>query len=144
MFFVFFLHRQLRLVSEVPYRSAQTIVHTLSSLSKSVPCVAEPPAPPSPCPFFFFFSFFSIPCCQGLFSSSSPGISDYITNRWSGMDCQGHWVCEGSWLTLTTESIPCQFDGVPALVLLELCSTPAGAQTSPVPPRWMAATLLSS
>lgn len=79
--------------------------------------------------------------------SSSPlphrEISDYITNRWGGADCQGHWVCEGSWLMLPTESIPCQFERVPALVLLELSSTPAGAQILPVPSRWITETLFS-
>lgn len=127
-----------RLVGEVPYRPVQTIVRSLSSLFKLVPCVAEPPVPPP------FCSFFSIPLSSLLVSSSSSGISDYITNRWGGADCQGHWVCEGSWLMLPTESIPCQFERVPALVLLELSSTPAGAQILPLPSRWITETLFSA
>lgn len=59
------------------------------------------------------------------------------------MECQGHWVCEGSWLTLPTESIACQVERVPALVLLELSSTPAGAQILPVSSRWITETLFS-
>ena len=89
--------------------------------------------------FFFFPSFHPSP----LVPSSSSGISDYITNRWDGVDFQGHWVCEGSWLMLPTESIPCQFEWVPALILLELSSTPAGAQILPVPSRWITETLFS-
>lgn len=114
-----FLHRQLGLVSEGPYRPVQTIVRSLSSLFKLVPCVAEPRCSSLP-PLALFPPFL---LCSGLVFSSSLGISDYITNRWGGVDCQGHWVCEGSWLTLPTESIPCQFEWVPALVLLELSST---------------------
>lgn len=128
------LHSQHGLVSEVPYRPVQTIVRSLSSLFKLVPCVAESSAPPSP------LLFFSTPL---LVSWSSSGISDYITNRWGGAHCQGHWVCEGSWLMLPTESIPCQFERDPALVLLELSSTPAGAQILPVPFRWITETLFS-
>lgn len=123
-------------VAEVPYRRVQTIVRSLKSLFKFVPCVAEPPLSLSLPPLSFFHS-------SLLVSPSSLGISDYITNRWGSVDCQGHWVCEGSWLTLPTESIPCQFECVPALVLLVLSSTPAGAQILPVPSRWIAETLFS-
>lgn len=126
-----FLNSQHQLVGEVPYRPVQTIVRSLSSLFKLVPCVA---APPSTLALFFFHP-------SLLVSWSSSGISDYITNRWGGADCQGHWVCEGSWLMLPTESILCQFERVPALVLLELSSTPAGAQILPVPSRWITETL---
>lgn len=91
-------------------------------------------------PTFFFFFHPSL-LWSGLLVLA--GISDYITNRWGGMECQGHWVCEGSWLTLPTESIACQFERVPALVLLELSSTPAGAQILPVSSRWITETLFS-
>lgn len=50
-----FLHGQLWLVTEVPYRPVTTIGRSLSSLFKSGPCVAEPPVSPSPHTFFFFF-----------------------------------------------------------------------------------------
>ena len=107
-------------------------------------CSWAPAHPPtSPCSLSLSFFFFSIPPCSGLVSSSSSRISDYITNRRGGVDCQGHWVCEGGWLTLPTESIPCQFEWVPALVLPELSSTPAGAPILPVPSRWMTETLFS-
>lgn len=69
-----FLHSQRRLVSEVPYRPVQTIVRSLNSLFKLVPCVAEPPVPPSPLLFFFFFV--SIPL------SRSPGLLVLIGNKW--------------------------------------------------------------
>lgn len=44
---------------------------------------------------------------------------------------------------LPTESILCQFEWVPALVLLELSLTPAGAKVLPVPSRWITETLFS-
>lgn len=98
-------------------------------------------APCSSLPLALFFFLFPSLSPGLLVSSSSSGISDYITNRWGGADCQGHWVCEGSWLMLPTESIHCQFERVPALVLLELSSTPAWAQILPVPSRWITETL---
>lgn len=65
-----FLHGQHGLVGEVPYRPVQTIVRSLSSLFKLVPCAAEPPFPSLP------------PTLCSFFPSLSPGLVVLIRNKW--------------------------------------------------------------
>lgn len=119
-----FLHSQNWLVSEVPYKPVQTIVCSLQPLQVGSMC--------------------GWACCP-----HPHRLLVFIGNKWlydklvRHADCQGHWVCMRSWLMLPTESIPCQFEWVPALVLLELSSAPAGTKVLPVPSRWITETLFT-
>lgn len=63
----------------MPSRPVQSIIPSLSTLFKSPPCVAQPPALPGP----------SRPACF------STGNTDSGTDRRRAPGCQGQRVCEG-------------------------------------------------